>query len=387
MGYSAIASTLRTKSSELETLVSGVKSISFDSVWSGSAHDSMTTSLTDLISRTEAEISNINTFADALDSLQKYKEHREKINQLKLQYYNMPNTEENKTAIANLSSLINTLTVSNTQARNTIINTISKFKAVSSEIEVVTYDASVEDYGQFIVDIDSLVAVYANNHNDSNPADPLTMLNGGSLYDYYNSYDENGNVIEGSGKAYVEGIILDIRNKYSGRDAAVNSALAILQLAANKGIKLDYEHKGTAGIRPYVRTSDVASGVDCNPFVSWCVDKGVETGFQWRPVGNFRSIGTEIKRDDWSTAKPGDLLSSEGHIIMIVDNNPEKESFTIVHASGTNRGILIEEKPYSTCGNYSVRDMTAVYSGEENTDRWKAFSEHVDPNTFQRNLV
>ena len=387
MEYSAIASTLRTKSFELETLVSSVKSISFDSVWSGSAHDSMTTSLTDLISRTEAEISNINTFADALDSLQKYKDNREEINQLKLQYYNMPNTEENKTARANLSSLINTLTVSNTQARNTIINTISKFKAVSSEIEVVTYDASVEDYGQFIVDIDSLVAVYANNHNDSNPADPLTILNGGSLYDYYNSYDENGNVIEGSGKAYVEGIILDIRNKYSGRDAAVNSALAILQLAANKGIKLDYEHKGTAGIRPYVSTSDVASGVDCNPFVSWCVDKGVETGFQWRPVGNFQSIGTEIKRADWSTAKPGDLLSSEGHIIMIVDNNPEKESFTIVHASGSNRGILIEEKPYSSCGNYSVRDMTAVYSGEENTDRWKAFSEYVDPNTFQRNLV
>ena len=72
---------------------------------------------------------------------------------------------------------------------------------------------------------------------------------------------------------------------------------------------------------------------------------------------------------------------------MIVDNNPEKESFTIVHASGSSRGILIEEKPYSSCGNYSVRDMTAVYNGEENTDRWKAFSEHVDPNTFQRNLV
>ena len=387
MGYSAIASTLRTKCSDLEALVSDADSISFDTVWSGSAHDSMVTSLDDLISRTNAEIANIRTFADALDSLQKYKEHREKINQLKLQYYNMPNTEENKTARANLSSLINTLTVSNTQARNTIISTISKFGAVSSQIEVVTYDASVEDYGQFIVDIDSLVATYANNYYDDNPADPLTILNGGSLYDYYNSYDENGNVIEGSGKAYVEGIILDIRNKYSGRDAAVNSALAILQLAADKGIKLDYEHKGTAGVRPYVRTSDVASGVDCNPFVSWCVDKGVETGFQWRPVGSFQKVGTEIKKEDWSTAKPGDLLSSEGHIIMIVDNNPEEEKFTIVHASGTNRGILIEEKAYSNCGGYSVRDMTAVYNGEENTDRWKSFSQYVDPNTFERNLV
>lgn len=387
MGYSAIASTLRTKCTDLETLVNGVNDISFDSVWFGSAHDSMTTSLTDLISRTKTEIANIRSFADSLDSLQKYKDHKIKIDQLKSQYNGIPNTEENRTARANLSSLINTLTVSNAQAKTNIISAISKFGAVASEIEVVTYDASVEDYGQFIVDVDALVAAYANNYSDDNPADPLKMLTGGSLYDYYNSYDEKGNVIEGSGKAYVEGIIQDIQKKYSGRDAAVNSALAILQLAANKGIKLDYEHKGTNGYEPYVPTEQVASGVDCNPFVSWCVDKGVEGGFQWRPVGNFQSIGTEIKKEDWSTAKPGDLLSSEGHIILIVDNNPEEGTFTIAHASGTNRGILVEEKAYSSCSGYSVRDMTAVYSGEEDTDRWKAFSKYVDPNTYQRKKV
>ncbi len=387
MGYSAIASTLRTKCSELEGFVSNTKSISFDTVWSGSAHDSMSTSLVELIAKVETEISNIRTFADALDSLQKYKDHREKINQLKLQYYNMPNTEENKTARANLNSTINTLTVSNTQARNSIIKAISNYGAVSSEIEVVTYDSSVEDYGQFIVDVDKLVATYANNYYDDNPADPLTILNGGSLYDYYNKYDENGNVIEGSGKAYVEGVIKGIQEKYSGRDAAVNSALAILQLAADKGIKLDYEHKGTNGYEPYVPTSQVASGVDCNPFVSWCVDKGVEGGFQWRPVGNFQSIGTKIEYSDWNTAKPGDLLSSEGHIIMIVDNDPVNSKFTIAHASGGSRGILVEEKSYNSFDNYTVRDMTAVYNGEEDTDRWGAFSKYVDPNTYQRDKI
>ena len=82
MGYSAIASTLRTKCSDLEALVSDADSISFDAVWSGSAHDSMVTSLDDLISRTNAEIANIRTFADALDSLQKYKEHRENLEKM-----------------------------------------------------------------------------------------------------------------------------------------------------------------------------------------------------------------------------------------------------------------------------------------------------------------
>ena len=387
MGYSALASQLRSKCSELNDDLTATKNISFGSVWSGNAHDSLTTDMSDLYSKIANEISNIERFADALDSLQKYKDTKAKITEFRTQYISIPNVPENQNKKNALISTINTLQVANNSTKSSVLKGLSGFSSVSSDIEVVSYDVSFEDYGQFIVDLDSLVAAYANNYADDNPADPLKMLSGGSLYDYYDSFDENGNRIEGSGKAYVEGIILDIRNKYSGRDAAVNSALAILQLAADKGIKLDYEHKGTAGIRPYVRTTDVASGVDCNPFVSWCVDKGVETGFQWRPVGNFRKIGTEISRENWGTAKPGDLLSSEGHIIMIVDNDPERETFTIAHASGQNRGILVEEKAYSSCGGYSVRDMTAVYSGEENTDRWDSFSKHVDPNTFERNLV
>ena len=387
MGYSAVASTLKTKSSELSSLVGEAKGISFDSIWSGSAHDSLTTTLNKVFSNVETQSSNVQKFAEILDSLQKYKDRKEKIASLRDEYNRLGDSEENRTARINLSSVINSLSVSNAQLKTNIINSLAGFSSVSSEVDVVTYDSSIEDYGQFIVDVDALVAVYAGKNADGSSTNPLTMLKTGSLYDYYNSYDENGNVIEGSGKAYVEGLILDIQKKYSGRDAAVNSALAILQLAADKGIKLDYEHKGTNGYEPYVPTSQVASGVDCNPFVSWCVDKGVEGGFQWRPVGNFRSIGTEIKRDSWNTAKPGDLLSSEGHIIMIVDNDPEKGTFTIAHASGTNRGILVEEKPYTSFSSYSVRDMTAVYSGEEDTDRWGAFSKYVDPNTYQRTKV
>lgn len=387
MGYSALASTLKTQLSELTYLTTDVKAISFDSIWSGSAHDGLTTTLNDVISKVEKQKSNIQKFAETLELLQKYKDRKEKISSLKNEYSRLADTDENRNAKINLSSLINTLSVSNAQLKTNIINSLSGFDSVSSEVEIVTYDPSVEDYGQFIVDVDSLVAAYANNRSTTNPDDPLRMLTKGSLYDYYNSYDENGNVIEGSGKAYVEGLILDIQKKYSGRDAAVNSALAILQLAADKGIKLDYEHKGTSGYEPYVPTAQVASGVDCNPFVSWCVDKGVEGGFQWRPVGNFQSIGTKIDREDWNTAKPGDLLSSEGHIIMIVDNDPENGTFTIAHASGSTRGILIEEKPYTSFSSYSVRDMTAVYSGEEDTDRWKSFSKYVDPNTYQRTKV
>lgn len=415
MEYGALANALRSKCSELEAFVNDVKGISFDTVWSGNAHDFMITSLNDLIIRTQVEITNIRIYADALDYLQRYKNYQEKLTQYKSQYDSTPDTKEYKNKRINLMSLINTLNGASSESIKIISNKLSSFVPIDSEIEVVTYDPSVEDYGQFIVDSDSIVDSSDNGDKDvtDKPSDstlkdygdfivdvddllaaysykseePLRILNGGSLYDYYNSYDENGKVIEGSGKAYVEGLILDIRNKYSGRDAAVNSALAMLQLAADKGIKIDYEHKGTAGIRPYVRTTDVASGVDCNPFVSWCVDKGVDTGFQWRPVQSFRKVGTEIKKENWSTAKPGDLLSSEGHIIIIIENDPEREVFTVAHAAGTNVGIVLEEKPYNKMNNYSLRDMTEVYNGEENTDRWNSFSKYVDPNTFERNLV
>lgn len=385
MGYSAIASTLRGKCTELEGTLSGAENVSIDSVWTGSASDNATTSLKEVMAKVEKEISNINSFADALDSLQNYKDTKEKIASLKSEYNSIPATDENQSRRVNLSSVINSMQVSNNQLKNKLISAFAGFSSVSSEIEVVSYDPSSEDYGQFLFSVENLVALYANNYTDSNPDDPLKILQGGSLYDYYNSYDADGNVIEGSGKAYVEGIITNIQKKYSGREAAVNSALAILQLAADKGIKLDYEHKGTNPYQPYVPTEQVASGVDCNPFVSWCVDKGVEGGFQWRPVGSFQSVGDKIERDNWTSAKPGDLLSSEGHIIMIVDNDPEKQTFTIAHASGGSRGILIEEKAYSSFGSYTVRDMTNVYNGTVDTDR-EAFDKYVNWSTYQRKV-
>ena len=74
MGYSAIASTLRGKCSELEGTLSGAENVSIDSVRTGRASDNATTSLKEVIAKVEKEISNINSFADALDSLQNYKD-------------------------------------------------------------------------------------------------------------------------------------------------------------------------------------------------------------------------------------------------------------------------------------------------------------------------
>ena len=154
----------------------------FDSVWTGNASEAVSRSISELMQRTRNQISNINTFADALDSLQKFKDTKEKIALLKEQYYSLPNTEENSSKRIDLNSNINTLQVSNNQLRVNIKNVFAGFGYISSQLDVIAYDATTENYDQFIVDIDSLVARYANKSIDGTELDPLKILTGGSLY-------------------------------------------------------------------------------------------------------------------------------------------------------------------------------------------------------------
>lgn len=147
----------------------------------------------------------------------------------------------------------------------------------------------------------------------------------------------------------------------------------MLKLAADKGVNLDYKHQGTTVSAPYVPTSVVVNGVDCNPWTSWVVDKGTKRGFQWRPVDGFHSVGERL--NNWTKAQPGDVFVNDGHVGVIIENNPQKNNFVIAHASGTRIGIVLQNKSYSELqgGGYEIRNMTSVYNGTQNTDRNKAF--------------
>mgnify|MGYP003308511079 FL=1 len=181
----------------------------------------------------------------------------------------------------------------------------------------------------------------------------------------------------------------EIKKRYSGREAAINSALFILKMAADKGVKIDYHAHGTVGREPYVPTEDVALGVDCNPFASWVIDKGTENGFQWRPVEEFHKVGTTIEYENWNTAQPGDIfvrtVGSEKHVGVIVENRPESGEFVCAEASGSGAGIILQTRTYASLKNTGnkIKDLTNVYNNTENTDR-SIFNGLVDWNTYQR---
>lgn len=385
MNYGTIATSVNEKVGKISDGITDIQAIDFESVWSGPAYATVADDFSKIVSKLEEQVGNVHQFVGALEKLQTYSDNKDKISNLNSSLSSIPNTKENASQRSSLSSQISALEKENSTLKSKIESILSSFSAISSDLEVIHFD--IDDFDGdvktllsddfYLYDLSSLTSAYSGHS--------LQMLSvGDSLYNYYNQVDANGNVIEGSGKAYVEGVIQQIQQDYSGREAAVNSALAILQLAADKNLRINYQHKGTTGVDPYVPTASVASGVDCNPFVSWCLDKGTPGGFQWRPVSDFTSIGNTVS--DWTQAQPGDVLANGGHVALVVENDTENGKFVIAHAGGTAKGICTATLTYNNLINqgYTVRDMTDVYDGSVNTDRWSAFAPYVDPSTFQR---
>ncbi len=231
---------------------------------------------------------------------------------------------------------------------------------------------------KYACDVNSLLEKYTNNGPwNSEQAGLIKIGDHGSLYTRYDSVDENGQKIEGTGKEYVENIIDGISISYSGREASVNAVLTILKLAADKGVKLDYQHKGTSESSPTVSTEDVASGVDCNAFVSWALNFGTKEQFNWRHVGGIAECSTKIEH---SLSQPGDILyrrrnesffiNSKGkkvsrgdHIAIIIENNPKTEEIIYAEASGDNIGIILNKATYTqlTVLGMKAGDMSNLY--------------------------
>lgn len=386
--YGTLNTKLNSCTDNSQSSLSAVKNVSFDGVWSGAAYDALSGSLEDTVAKAEIEITNCTTFSSAMSELDTYKTKKERYNELSNLIANVsyPKKEKDPAGYAAACSKVAAYKSEQATLKGDMSTLKSSIESKLSSIEPNTADLSLVKFsfdGDFSLDFDvaDLFTMYNNGS--------LKLMNSSkSLYEYYDVYDDNGNLVR-SGKDYIEGIIVDIQNKYSGREAAVNCGLAMLQLASDVGLKINYEHAGTNCYKPYVPTSSIASGVDCNPFVSWCLDKGVDGGYQWRPVENFTSQGDKIEYTDWSNAQAGDVLANGGHVMMIVENNPENGTFTVMHASGTQVGITMSERSYAALRNdgYTVRDMTNVYNGTYDTDRWGAFGQYVNPETWERDYV
>lgn len=346
MNYSSIASSLRTGVESFSSSVSGIKSSSFDSIWSGSAHDTLTSNLTKAVDNINKQKESVQKFADALDKLQEYKDNKEKLDSLKTSLSNTPNTEENASRRSELSNEINSLGTKNSSLKSSIQSTLSSISSVSKQFEVVDYQVSdSDDYKEYVVDLYDFLTLFNSG--------TLTKMpdggSGSSLYDYYS-------------KEEVEARLNEIKSQYSGRDAAVNCALGIMKMASDVGLKLDYDWGG--GHTSVTSTDAIATGSDCSSFASWAINQGASETFNTKCVSGLVNVGTKTS---FENAQKGDILlysnSTSGHVVMIVDNDPETQQFLVAEASGSNTGVVMKTRSYaSLSGKYQARDLSSIYN-------------------------
>lgn len=343
MGYSSIASSIRSKVSSLDSALSTAKGISFSGVWSGDAYNIQSTNLKDVFTSYASQKELALKLADALDKLQQYKDNKEKIESLQSQLSKLSNTEKNASTISNLRSQISQLQTTNNTLRTDIGAIVSGFSSVSTKYEVVNHEVS-KDYNEYVVDLADMLSLF-----NSGSLRKIPDSGKSSLYDYYS-------------QEQVDAKIQEIKSQYTGRDAAVNCALGIINMAADVGLKLDYDWGG--GHTAVTDVDHVANGTDCSAFASWAINQGANSTFNTQTTAGLINVGKQVSYED---AQKGDILvynsGGNGHVVMIVDNDPETQQFLVVEASGSNVGVIMQTRSYaSLSGTYQARDLSSIYN-------------------------
>ena len=179
-----------------------------------------------------------------------------------------------------------------------------------------------------------------------------------------------------------------VRERYSGADAACMCALELMDIGADYGVRLKYQETST----PDHLANEIDPGIksDCCNFVSWLLDQGTEMdinamnvkglGHQgkngikipnstdlWKAEhGSFKS-GTKAYETIYAPMKPGDVVTDKtsDHAMMAIYNDPESQTM-ILAESTDDGGVQLREVTYKKAFNklkYSFVDATDVYNG------------------------
>lgn len=343
MNYDSIASSLKDNASTMLDSLSAIGDISFGSIWSGEVYNNLSGNLTTSLDKIEKQRQNVNKYAGALEKLQEYVDNDKKIDSLTYTLSQISDTEENAYRIKKIKNSISTLKTNNASLKKSIESIVSGITSVSSEFEIIKVDlSSFEDYKGYVVDTTEFLQLFQSGTLSK-------MRDGASLYDYYTEEE-------------VDNKLNEIKSKYTGRDAAVNCALGIMQMAADVGLKLDYDWGG--GHAEVTDVDHLATGTDCSAFASWAINQGAADTFTTRTTAGLINVGEKISYED---AQKGDILvyntGDEGHVVMIVDNDPETQQFLVAEAAGSSTGVVVKTRSYaSLSGTYQARDLSSIYN-------------------------
>ncbi len=146
-------------------------------------------------------------------------------------------------------------------------------------------------------------------------------------------------------------------NENKESEFTTNPVLAVLDLAAKKGLKFDFDGDGT-----YESLDDLVSGKDGDALASWAINEKLPNGISLKSAQAFINAGAKIS---FAKCKPGDLLvkhnAEGGHVFIVIKNDVVNQKFIL--ADGTTEDeVRLCEQPYSKLsGTYVARDMSQVY--------------------------
>lgn len=377
MDYSDLSSSIASLNSKLNSDYSSIKNVDFSQTWDGDAYSSFISSKASLLSNISSLETDLSNMSSCLSKTQEYVENYDTIGEYQDKLRNTPDTEENEDIRSYYQRQITYYESLNETKRNEINALLQAIglseENLTSDVDIsILYSASSDGYA---VDIFSLLEAYQNHSYNGQTLKVLGSED--SLYNYGVTSEE------------LEQTLLEVKNTYSSRYVAVNSALVLLQTAVDNGVILGYDNTGFSWqIKPYNSTASIVKGSDCSAFVSWCIDKakvnvnnGTYTGgYEWRTVEELYNAGTKIDYENWSEAQPGDVFSTSSyyssnspgrHTGIIIYNDVENETFITAEASGSQTGIVLKTRTYSELASlaYTVNDMTAVYDGTVDTDK------------------
>lgn len=342
MGYKDIAIKIKSNLSAYANSMSSIDTNGFNTVWYGNAHDNLISKLNSTLSSFDQCNTDLNGFVVALEELQQYKDNNEKISELQNSLSRLSTDVENENTRVSLRSSINDLQRTNTTLKNSILNRLNSINSINTNYEVITYEPST-DYMDYIVDLSDLYSLFANNS--------LSQISSNkSLYDYYS-------------RSLVYEKMNEIKSQYSGRQAAVNCALGIIDMAASVGKKLNYEL--LRGTNDLLTLDKLVTGSDCVSFASWAISQGSDKVHKTFSTKEFVNLGNKIS---YEQAQVGDVFTLKysgngGHVMLVVENHPETGSCLVAEAGGEKRGVVLTEIKYSVLQDkkYTARDLTEFY--------------------------
>ena len=106
-------------------------------------------------------------------------------------------------------------------------------------------------------------------------------------------------------------------------------------------------------------------GMDCSGFVSWSIRMGCNSNYGSKTASGYKELNTK-SLSSLNEAKPGDILVSSGHVILIIKNNGDG---TVIAAEESYSSMGLIFNKYTNLGNYSLRDRSSWYSTNCNSSR------------------